>query len=204
MYKIETQSDWKSKKRDSSPRNLPIMPMYGSTHPRILPTSMYNTLPWCITHIERICRSSCHLLQLPPPPQPGNLQLHTIIHGHYSIPLLSILVIKHGVIMCCWCMGGHAMMKAHQLVIMTTHAQISTKYSMPYLITIIKWQWFFWEIWKTLFFKHNDLQFPRWSKKVNIKFTSQVQGFYLSDLQNKLYFCILNILIFHLVACACM
>ncbi len=33
-YKIGTQSDWKSPKRGSSPRNLPTMPKYGSTHPR--------------------------------------------------------------------------------------------------------------------------------------------------------------------------
>ncbi len=33
MYKIGTQSDWKSPKRGWSPRNLHIMPKYGSTSP---------------------------------------------------------------------------------------------------------------------------------------------------------------------------
>ncbi len=33
MYKIGTQSDWKSKERGSSLRSLPTMPKYGSTHP---------------------------------------------------------------------------------------------------------------------------------------------------------------------------
>ncbi len=32
-YKIGIQSDWKSPKRGSSPRNLPTMPKYGCTHP---------------------------------------------------------------------------------------------------------------------------------------------------------------------------
>ncbi len=32
-YKIGTQSDWKSPKQGSSPRNLPTMPKYGCTPP---------------------------------------------------------------------------------------------------------------------------------------------------------------------------
>ncbi len=43
-YKTGTQSYWKSQKQWSSPRNLPTMPKYGSTHPECVSQTL--TIPF--------------------------------------------------------------------------------------------------------------------------------------------------------------